>query len=130
MADIPTRVMQARTTHDRYIAAAVAQAQYEVLPDDGSIYATIPGLHGVWAQAKTCEGAQAELADVLEGWLALSLERHRPVPVIAGVDWNPPADAAYWLHLTSEFNPLPAGIRVSRSQCAPNMPIWITAPSS
>jgi predicted RNase H-like HicB family nuclease len=68
----------------RYIAAAVAQAHYEVLPDDGSIFATIPGLQGVWAQAETREGAQAELASVLEGWLALSLERHRPIPVIAG----------------------------------------------
>ncbi len=85
MAHMPAnRVFQALEARDRYIAAAVEQAQYEVLSDDGSIFATIPGLQGVWAQAETREGAQAELASVLEGWLALSLERHRHIPVIAG----------------------------------------------
>jgi len=85
MAHIPAnRVLQTLEARDRYLAAAVAQAHYEVLPNDGSIYATIPGVQGVWAQAKTREGAQAELADVLEGWLALSLERHRLIPRIAG----------------------------------------------
>jgi predicted RNase H-like HicB family nuclease len=85
------RAIQAREARARYIAAAVAQAQYEVLPDDGSIYATIPGLQGVWAQGKTRESTQAELAGVLEGWLTLSLERRRPIPVIGGIDLNLPS---------------------------------------
>lgn len=85
MDDIPTdRMLQTREARARYIAAAIAQAKYEVLPDDGSIYATIPGLQGVWAQGKTRESAQAELAGVLEGWLTLSLERRRPIPLIRG----------------------------------------------
>ncbi|HEX6608800.1 MAG TPA: type II toxin-antitoxin system HicB family antitoxin [Chloroflexia bacterium] len=85
MDDVPpVRGFQTREARARYIAAAVAQAQYEMLPDDGGIYATVPGLQGVWAQGKTRESAQAELAGVLEGWLTLSLERRRPIPLIRG----------------------------------------------
>ena len=71
---------------DTYIQAALAQAVYEELADDGSIYAEIPGFQGVWANAPTHEECRAELAEVLEGWLILRLEWQRPIPVVNGID--------------------------------------------
>src|SRR4051794_11302789 len=69
-----------------YIQAALAQAVYEELADDGSVYGEIPGFQGVWANAPTQEACQIELAEVLEGWLTLCLEWQRPIPVVNGID--------------------------------------------
>lgn len=68
-----------------YIQAALTQAVYEVLPDDGSIYGEIPGFQGVYANAETQEACAGELAEVLEEWLQIRLARGRPVPIIPGV---------------------------------------------
>jgi predicted RNase H-like HicB family nuclease len=69
-----------------YIAAAVARAQYEKLPDDGTIYGEIPGFQGVWANAETREACEAELTTALDGWIHLRLDRHWAVPVVDGID--------------------------------------------
>ncbi|HEX9990680.1 MAG TPA: type II toxin-antitoxin system HicB family antitoxin [Chloroflexia bacterium] len=68
-----------------YIQAALSQAVYEVLPDDGSIYGEIPGFQGVYANAETQEACAKELAEVLEEWLCIRLSRGRSVPVIPGI---------------------------------------------
>lgn len=68
-----------------YIQAALSQAVYEVLPDDGSIYGEIPGFQGVYANAATQEACASELAEVLKEWLHIRLSRGRPVPTIPGV---------------------------------------------
>ena len=47
----------------KYIEAAMKQAHYEILPDDGSIYGEIPDCRGVYANAKTLEECRDELAD-------------------------------------------------------------------
>ncbi len=36
-----------------YIRAAMRQARYEILPDDGTFYGEIPGFDGVYANANT-----------------------------------------------------------------------------
>jgi len=36
-----------------YIRAAMRQARYEIVEDDGSFYGQIPAIPGVWANAKT-----------------------------------------------------------------------------
>ena len=36
----------------QYIQAAMRQAKYEILSDDGSFYGEIPGFQGVWANAE------------------------------------------------------------------------------
>lgn len=64
-----------------YIRAALAQAQYETLPDDGTIYGSIPGFQGVWANAPDQATCQVELAEVLADWLTLRLDWRLPVPV-------------------------------------------------
>jgi hypothetical protein len=50
-----------------YIRAAMRQARYEIVEDDGSFYGEIPLIPGVWANAKTLEGCREELESVLEG---------------------------------------------------------------
>ena len=39
----------------KYIAAAMAKAEYKILSDDGSFYGEIPGFQGVWANNDTLE---------------------------------------------------------------------------
>ncbi len=76
----------------RYVQAAIIQAVYEVLPDDGSFYGEIPDFQGVYANADTMEDCRIELAEVLEDWLTLRLSWHRPVPVVDGIDLSLNAD--------------------------------------
>lgn len=67
-----------------YIRAAMRQARYEIVADDGSFYGEIPALPGVWANATTLEACREELESVLEGWLLLSVADHDPIPEIDG----------------------------------------------
>ena len=43
-----------------YIRAAMRQARYEIVEDDGSFYGDIPAIPGVWANAKTLEACREE----------------------------------------------------------------------
>lgn len=67
-----------------YIRAAMRGARYEIVEDDGSFYGHIPGIRGVWANAKTLEACREELESVLEGWLLLSIADHSAIPEIDG----------------------------------------------
>ena len=69
-----------------YIAAALRQARYEILSDDGSYYGEIAELPGVLATADTLEACREELRAVLEGWIALGLAmHHHSISAIDGV---------------------------------------------
>ncbi len=67
-----------------YIRAAMRQARYEIVEDDGALYGEIPAIPGVWANAKTLEAYREELESVLEGWVLLSIADHSPIPDIDG----------------------------------------------
>ena len=67
-----------------YIRAAMRQARYEIIEDDGSFYGEIPAIPGVWANARTLEACREELESVLEGWLFLNIADHSPIPEIDG----------------------------------------------
>ncbi len=69
----------------QYIQAAMRQAKYEILSDDGSFYGEIPGLQGVWGNAETLEDCQDELAEVLEEWILFRLSDNLPLPVANGL---------------------------------------------
>jgi len=69
-----------------YIRAAMRQARYKILPDDGTYFGEIPGVTGVWANADNLEECRDELEEVLEEWIALSLSRRLPIPSVGGVD--------------------------------------------
>ncbi|HYB91553.1 MAG TPA: type II toxin-antitoxin system HicB family antitoxin [Candidatus Binataceae bacterium] len=51
-----------------YLHAAMRHAEYERL-DDGSWYAHIPGLPGLWANGKSVEDTRNDLFSALEDWL-------------------------------------------------------------
>lgn len=70
----------------RYMHAAMQQARYEFIEEDGGIFATIPNFDGLWATGKTREQAEAELASVLEGWLLVGLAHQHPLPIVEGID--------------------------------------------
>lgn len=69
----------------QYIQAAMRQAKYEILSDDGSFYGEIPGFQGVWTNAATLEDCRNELAEVLEEWIFLHLSDKTPLPVVNGL---------------------------------------------
>ncbi len=69
----------------QYIQAAMRQAKYEILSDDGSFYGEIPGFQGVYANAETLEDCREELAEVLEEWIFLHLSDNTPLPVVNGL---------------------------------------------
>jgi predicted RNase H-like HicB family nuclease len=68
-----------------YLQAALRQARYEILPDDGSYYGEIPACEGVYANAGTLEDCREELREVLEEWVLFRVHRHLALPVIDGI---------------------------------------------
>ena len=69
-----------------YIRAAMRQAKYEILEDDGTFYGEIPGFQGVWANADTLEACREELQEVLEGWIVLGLRLDHKLPMVDGIE--------------------------------------------
>lgn len=55
-----------------YIEKKLKTARYKLLKD-GSYFGEIPGLKGVWANAKNLEECRKELQEVLEDWLLLKI---------------------------------------------------------
>ncbi len=68
-----------------YIQAAMRQAKYEILSDDGSFYGEIPGFQGVYANAETLEKCREELAEVLDEWILFRISRNHSLPVVDGL---------------------------------------------
>ena len=71
-----------------YIRAAMRQARYEILPDDGTFYGEIPGFDGIYANADTLEACREELEEVLEEWILFRVSRNLPLPVVEGIELN------------------------------------------
>jgi predicted RNase H-like HicB family nuclease len=69
-----------------YIQAAMRQASYEILPDDGTYYGEISGFDGVYANAATLEVCRNELEEVLEEWIFFRVSRNLPLPVVDGIE--------------------------------------------
>jgi predicted RNase H-like HicB family nuclease len=77
-----------------YISAAMRKAHYEILPEGEGYYGSIPGLQGVWANAKTLEACRDELQEVLEEWIILGLKTGTEIPPINGIELNVEKEAA------------------------------------
>ena len=71
-----------------YIQAALREARYEIIEEDGMIYGAIPETPGVWAQAETLEACREELQSVLEDWILVGLRLGDPLPPLGGIDLN------------------------------------------
>lgn len=69
----------------QYIQAAMRQAKYEILADDGSFYGEIPSFQGVYANAETLEDCRNELAEVLEEWIFFRVSRNLSLPIVNGL---------------------------------------------
>lgn len=69
-----------------YLRAALHQAKYEILTDDGSFYGEIPGFDGVYANAVTLESCREELEEVLEEWIFFRISKNLPVPPVGGIE--------------------------------------------
>ncbi len=54
-----------------YINNALKFSNYKKL-EDGSWFATVQGLNGVWANGETVEETRKELIEVIEEWLLLT----------------------------------------------------------
>ena len=69
-----------------YVQAALRQATYELLPDDGSFYGAVPECPGVYANGPTLEDCREELREVLDGWILFRVHRNLPLPTIDGIE--------------------------------------------
>jgi predicted RNase H-like HicB family nuclease len=69
-----------------YLSAAMRHARYEILLDDKTYYADIPGFEGVYANATTLEACREELSEVLEEWILFRVSRSLPLPVVDGIE--------------------------------------------
>lgn len=69
----------------KYINAALAHADYELLSEEEGYYASIAELPGVWGNGETIEATRDDLREALEGWIALALQRGVPIPEVDGI---------------------------------------------
>lgn len=67
-----------------YITTAMRHAEYTQF-DDGTMYAHIPELPGVWANEQSRKATEAELRSALEDWVRFRMMNRRPIPAIDGV---------------------------------------------
>jgi predicted RNase H-like HicB family nuclease len=67
-----------------YIQAALRQANYEIL-EDGTFYADVPEMKGLYANASTLEACREELKESLEEWIVLGLQLGHTLPVLDGI---------------------------------------------
>ena len=78
-----------------YIKAALKLAKYEIIEEDNTIYAEVPDLPGVWANASTFEECREELKEVIEGWVLLGVKFGDPLPILDGIDLNQKIDKRF-----------------------------------
>ncbi len=69
-----------------YLQAAIRQAKYEMLSDDGTFYGEIPGFDGVYADADTLEACREELEEVFEEWILFRISKNLPLPKVDGIE--------------------------------------------
>lgn len=62
-----------------YMEKKMKEARYKLLKDK-SYFGEIPGLRGVWANARDLERCRQELRDVLEDWILLKVRARERVP--------------------------------------------------
>ena len=69
-----------------YLKAALRQAKYEILGDDGTFFGSIPGFQGVYANAPTLEECREELEEVLEEWVLFRVSRNLALPKAESIE--------------------------------------------
>jgi len=72
-----------------YLEAAMHEASFEKL-EDGSWFASIPALAGLWGAGPTRAAARDDLRDALPGWIKVHTKAGNHVPDLKGVRWSNP----------------------------------------
>ena len=73
---------------NEYITRAIQTAVYEKI-EGGRLFASIPGLTGVWADGASFLETRHDLARAVHGWVVLKVrDRDGDIPVIQGLDLN------------------------------------------
>ncbi|MDO8594819.1 MAG: type II toxin-antitoxin system HicB family antitoxin [bacterium] len=62
-----------------YILRQMKKARFKRLTD-GTYLGEIPGVRGVWGNARTISACRKELQEVLEDWIVLSLKMDKKIP--------------------------------------------------
>ncbi len=62
-----------------FIQKRLQGARYKILKDK-TYFGEIPGVRGVWSNAKTLESCRKELQEILEDWLILSIKSDKNIP--------------------------------------------------
>lgn len=62
-----------------YLFKKMKAAKYKILKD-GTYFGEIPGIPGVWTDAKNLEDCRQELQEVLEEWVLLKIRSREQVP--------------------------------------------------
>jgi len=62
-----------------YIGKQLKKARYKII-EDGTYFGEIPGLKGVWANAKNLEDCRDELESALEDWVVFCLHQGDNIP--------------------------------------------------
>ena len=70
---------------NRYLEAALKHAKYEMIDDEETFYAEIPGFKGVYASAANLEDCRNQLAEVLEEWVLFRIYQHLEMPTVDGL---------------------------------------------
>jgi predicted RNase H-like HicB family nuclease len=68
-----------------YLAAAMPRAVYQRAGEQRRLYATIPGIAGLWARGRTREEAACDVREALEWWVLTAVFEHRPLPAFGDV---------------------------------------------
>ena len=63
-----------------YVNEALKRVKFELINDEEPYYGEVTELQGVWATGKTLEECRHNLAEVIDGWLAVKTERGLPIP--------------------------------------------------
>ncbi len=61
-----------------YIFEQMGKAKFKKLADK-TYFGTIPGVSGVWANARTMSECKKELQEVFEDWMVLSLKKDKKI---------------------------------------------------
>lgn len=77
-----------------YVQAALGRAHYEIIEDEEPYYGEVSELQGVYATGATLEECRANLAEVIEEWVLLSVRRGLPIPAIDGYTIEVPSRSA------------------------------------
>ncbi len=63
----------------QFLEKKLKVARYKLLKN-GTYFGEIPGIKGVWANARSLEACREELREVLEDWLLLKIRDDEVVP--------------------------------------------------